>query len=75
MTETIISFTFRAPCAYCATVVQEDVDYSGPYGAEGHATFTGGVECHGCLLIVCTNCLPRLGRCRVREDCPIRPTL
>ena len=50
--------TFRSPCAYCSTIVREGVECSGPYDAEGHATFDGGVECFVCVLIVCADCLP-----------------
>ena len=67
-----LTYTFRSLCDYCANVVREDVEYSGPYDAEGHHVFTGGVECHGCFLIVCSDCLPRMSRCRVKDDCPIR---
>ena len=67
--------TFRSPCAYCANVVQEDVEYSGLHDPEGHATFTGGVGCHAFFLVICSDCLPRLGRCQVQNDCPIRPPL
>ena len=67
-----LTHTFRSPCSYCPTVVREEVEYCGHYAAEGRATFTGGVECHACFLIVCSDCLPGLGRCRVRDDCPIR---
>ena len=62
-----LTYTFRSPCAYCANVVREDVEYSAPYDAEGHHVFTGGVECYDCFLIVCIDCLPRLGRCRVQD--------
>ena len=75
MPDLVITYTFRSPCAYCANVVQEDVEYSGPHDSEGHHAFTGGVECRACFLNVCTDCLPRLGRCRVRDDCPIWPPL
>ena len=73
MTDTVITYTFRSLCAYCDAVVREDVEYSGPYDSEGHVVFIGGVECHACCLVVCAGCLPRLGRCRVRNGCPIRP--
>ena len=72
MTDTVIAYTFRSPCAYCDAIVQEDVEYDGPYDNEGHVVCTGGVECHACCIIVCADCLTRLGRCRAREDCPIR---
>ena len=53
-----ITYTFRSPRACCAVVAREDVEYSGPHDLEGHHAFTGGVECHGCFLIVCSDCLP-----------------
>ena len=70
-----ISYTFRPPCAYCANVVRADVEYSGLYDAEGHAAFTGGAECHASFLVVNADCLPQLGRCRVRDDFSIRPPM
>ena len=73
MPDTVITYTFRSPCSYCSTFAREDGEYSGPYDTEGHAVFTGGVECFVCFLIVCADCLPRLARCRVRDDCPVRP--
>ena len=58
MTDTAITYTSRFPCSYCSTIVREGVECSGPYDAEGHATFDGGVECFVCVLIVCADCLP-----------------
>ena len=75
MPDFVITYTFRSPCACCANVIQEDVEYSGPYDAEGHHVFTGGVECYDCFLIICNHCLPRLGQRRVKDDRPIRPPL
>ena len=46
MPDLVITYTFRSPCACCAVVAQEDVEYSGPHDLEGRHTFTGGVECH-----------------------------
>ena len=72
MTGAANTYIFRSPCAYCDAIVREDVEYSSPHATEGHVVFTGGVECHACCLVVCTDCLTHLGRCRVRDDCPIR---
>ena len=33
-----VTYTFRSPCSYCSTFVREDVEYSGPYDTEGHAS-------------------------------------
>ena len=72
MPDLVITYTFRSPCACCAVVAREDVEYSGPHDLEGHHAFSGGVEYHACFPIVCNACLARLGRCRVRDACPIR---
>ena len=76
MPDLVITYTFRSPCACCAVVAQEDVEYSGPHDLEGRHTFNRrGRVPRACFLIVCSACLARLGRCRVRDDCPVRPPL
>ena len=57
MTDTAITCTLGSLCSCCSTIVREDVECSGPYDAEGHATFYGGVECFVRALIVYADCL------------------
>ena len=72
MLDNAVPYSFCSPCVFTATVVQEDVEYSGHNDAEGRHVFTGALEYHARRFVVRSERLPRLGRRRVRDYCPIR---